>query len=463
MINLGWHVFGLRIMVEFLPFNTISDHSAMLVSTVDSSPLKARSFKFLNLWMMHPNFLRMIRENWNSSVFGTKQFILCMKLKQLKGPLKSMHSGNFSHIVDRVKAAHQNYSEIMDLLMHNPDSESLKARAKDGRKQVNFLLEAENQFYQQKIKVKHITQADRNSKYFHALMRKKNASSFIPALVKADGTITTSQEEFIKDFLDYYKTLLGSDSTVSHTTKRVFEAGPVLTEEDCAALIEPIDDVIIKEALFHIGDDKAPGPDGFSATFFKENWDIIKHDFLGVVHEFFQNGKILKQLNHAAISLISKTKHQPIAADFRPISCCNVVYKTISRILATRMAKILSQIVDKAQAAFIEDRCMADNMFLAQQLVKSYGRSTATPRCMMMPDIRKAFDTISWNFLRNMMQGLFFPKRFTDWVMECISSTMYSISYNGSLHGFFPGKRGIRQGTPFHLTSLLWPWNTLRA
>lgn len=98
--------------------------------------------------------------------------------------------------------------------------------------------------------------------------------------------------------------------------------------------------------------------------------------FLQAVKEFFKNGKLLKQLNHAAIALIPKTKHAPEAKDFRPISCCNVICKTIIKIIAKRLAGVIPKIIDPAQNAFLEYRLMNDNIQLAQQLIRRYGRKT---------------------------------------------------------------------------------------
>lgn len=66
----------------------------------------------------------------------------------------------------------------------------------------------------------------------------------------------------------------------------------------------------------------------------------------------------------------------------------------------------------------------------------------------MKVDIQKAFDTVDWSFLREVLIGLGFPMIFVAWIMECVSTASYSISINGGLHGFFTGRRGLRQGDP---------------
>ena len=164
--------------------------------------------------------------------------------------------------------------------------------------------------------------------------------------------------------------------------------------------------------------------------------------------EFFSSGQILRQINHSVLALIPKSKEADRVEDFRPIACCNVIYKVISKIIAIRLAPTLSNIVDPAQSAFIQNRSMIDNIFLLQELLRQYGRKRASPRCILNVDLRKAFDSIEWDFLCEMLSALHFPPRFIGWIMECISTTTYSVSYNGSMHGFFKGKRGLRQGDP---------------
>jgi len=86
-------------------------------------------------------------------------------------------------------------------------------------------------------------------------------------------------------------------------------------------------------------------------------------DFCLDIRDFFATGDLLRQIYHSIIALIPKSAHVSSATDFRPISCCNVIYKVISKILSTRLAAALAGIVSPVQNAFLGGRMIADNIF----------------------------------------------------------------------------------------------------
>lgn len=65
---------------------------------------------------------------------------------------------------------------------------------------------------------------------------------------------------------------------------------------------------------------------------------------------------------------------------------------------------------------------------------------------MLKIDIRKAFDTVNWDFVLKLLEAQGYPTIFITWIRECITSPRFSISINGDLAGFFAGKKGLRQG-----------------
>jgi len=241
---------------------------------------------------------------------------------------------------------------------------------------------------------------------------------------------------------------LGEESACRQIDDSVLNAGPKVSADQARSLINSVSRQEIKEALFDIGDDKSPGPDGFTSYFFKKSWHIVGDHFCEAIDEFFRTSSLLKQVNHTAVVLIPKSTHSSSVHDFRPISCCNVTYKVISKILANRLAPLLSSLVDQAQSAFIQGRNMVDNIHLAQELLSKYNRKRVSPRWLAKVDIRKAYDSVCWKFMKEVLAGLGFPSTFIGWVMECISSTSFSLLINGNLCGFFKGKRGLRQGDP---------------
>ncbi|KAJ0024645.1 hypothetical protein Pint_08106 [Pistacia integerrima] len=121
----------------------------------------------------------------------------------------------------------------------------------------------------------------------------------------------------------------------------------------------------VRKARFDIGDDKAPGPDGYSAKFFKESKGIIGEETFKAIIDFFNNGRLLKEVNATVIALVSKVEVPLRVSDFKPISCCNVLYKCISKIIANRIVGCLVDLVDESQTAFMPRRWISDNVLLA--------------------------------------------------------------------------------------------------
>lgn len=148
--------------------------------------------------------------------------------------------------------------------------------------------------------------------------------------------------------------------------------------------------------------DKSPGLDGYSALFFRVAWDIVKSDFVAAVNFFFESSFMPRGINSTIITVVSKRKNINALADFRPISCCNVVYKCISKFLANRLQTILPVIISGSQSAFVCGRSISDSIFLSQELVQGYGRSIITSRCALKIDLQKAFDTVNWGFVKAM-------------------------------------------------------------
>nr|GEV57413.1 RNA-directed DNA polymerase, eukaryota, reverse transcriptase zinc-binding domain protein [Tanacetum cinerariifolium] len=160
------------------------------------------------------------------------------------------------------------------------------------------------------------------------------------------------------------------------------------------------------------------------------------------------SGKLLKELNSTVISLIPKTLNHLKVTDYRPITCCNMVYKCISKVINGRIKKVLGKLVNINQSAFVASRQIQDNILLTQELLKGYDRKEGPSRVDFKIDIQKPYETINWSFLELILTHFGFHEKLIKWIMICVKTTSFTINVNGKLCGFFKGGRGLRQGDP---------------
>ncbi|XP_010693318.1 uncharacterized protein LOC104906280 [Beta vulgaris subsp. vulgaris] len=154
-------------------------------------------------------------------------------------------------------------------------------------------------------------------------------------------------------------------------------------------------------------------PDSFGGHFFKDTWEVIGGNVVEAVLDFFTSKRMLKELNATVITLVPKIKCPTKVNDFRPIACCNTPYKCITKVICGRLRQHLPDIVAENQGGFVHGRYIIHNVTVVQDLVKKYSRKNASPSCMIKMDLQKAYDTVDWHFLKEMLHQLEFPEDLT--------------------------------------------------
>ncbi|WZZ88076.1 hypothetical protein YC2023_116655 [Brassica napus] len=236
-----------------------------------------------------------------------------------------------------------------------------------------------------------------------------------------------------------------------HRCKSLMKSfSPIIASDMNNALIRIPDKLEIKKAVFSIHPDKAPGPDGFSASFYQTYWDIIGDDVTTEVGNFFNTSTLDGRYNETHVRLIPKTRGAKKVADYRPIALCSTHYKIIAKFLTNRLQPVLQTIISKNQSTFVKGRAISDNVLITHEVLHYLQTSGAQVRCAMAvkTDMSKAYDRIEWSFLARVLERLGFHPTWTSWIMECIQSVSYSILVNGAAQGRVIPSRGIRQGDP---------------
>ena len=119
--------------------------------------------------------------------------------------------------------------------------------------------------------------------------------------------------------------------------------------------------------------------------------------------------------------------------------------KIASKLLTARLKPRMGELVQVNQSAFIKGRCLHDNFLLVRQMARSMHRRKAKGVLLKL-DITKAFDSLAWPFLFEVLRAKGFSERWISWVATLLTTASSRVIVNDCAGDKFMHAKGLRQG-----------------
>nr|XP_027108979.1 uncharacterized protein LOC113728817 [Coffea arabica] len=422
-----------------------SDHAPLKISFKERSDHTPRPFRFLNVWTTKSELLEVIRYAWNQDVSGPPLRVLSSKLLATRRAIQTWNKQHFGNVFDAVRSAEmgvQRAEEAMDQYA----SEECQVELSKAQAELRHALSIEEQFWSQKARVKWLKHGDRNSRYFHAVVRQRRAQGMIHRIKKSNGVWVDKNDDIATEAITYFSDLFTCSLESSSDLRYLIPS--IISEEDNEKLEEVPSIEEVYRVVRSMDGDSAAGPDGFTGKFFTFAWEVVAQDVYNAILSFFCGAELPRFITSTSIVLIPKMPNPQDFSQYRPISLCNFFNKLLSRILADRIAYVLPKIISPQQTGFVKRRNITDNFLLAQEIVSGIGKKNRGGNVVMKLDMSKAYDRVAWDHIIDVLRRFGFGEIFIDLVWRLISNVWFSVILNGASHGFFKSTRGLRQGDP---------------
>lgn len=243
----------------------------------------------------------------------------------------------------------------------------------------------------QKSRTRWALEGDENNKFSHGLINIHQRSQRINGL-KDNGFWISDPDQIkqvaVKHFSERFSEPIRSRPKFNSPKFRKLLPSTAILLEEPFTLEE------IKSAIWSCGSDRAPGPDGFSFAMLKRHWDTIGSDFYFALKHFEATGCIEKGCNSSFISLVPKIQDPITISDFLPISLIGCLYKTISKVLAERLKKVVHLVVSHVQTTFIKKPFILDGPLILNEVI-AWLRKSKKKAFVFKVDFEKAFDSLS--------------------------------------------------------------------
>ncbi|XP_026396889.1 uncharacterized protein LOC113291584 [Papaver somniferum] len=422
-----------------------SDHSPLFGFAFENPRTARVPFRIQKTWLFHPGFMKLVEDSWSVYLNGAPPFVFTSKLKRLKGVLKIWNKTIFGDVQFRLKQAKLKIETENDLLDYDPADELQFLRVADAKKEVDNVRTELAIMLKMKSRVTWLEDGDQNTHFFHNNIHMRRSQNTISELKIVNDTTLFLQDE-IKDYIvnHYQAKFNGGDVHIDPVLFDIEHESISATESAYMDAIPSLEEV--KMAVFDLEADSAPGPDGFTGSFYRQCWDIVSRDIFNAIANCWSMRKIPNDINSSFIVLIPKNSRSDAIKDYRPIGLSNFFFKIITNIMATRLGTVLNKLISEEKFAFMKGRNIHENIALASELINGIDTERKHGNVGLKLDISQAFDMVSWDFIDEVFRQYGFSDSWCKWVLNILSSARISVMLNGCPEGYFSITRGLRQG-----------------
>ncbi|GJS55968.1 RNA-directed DNA polymerase, eukaryota [Tanacetum coccineum] len=388
----------------------------------------------------------MVSETWNNIDLddNNKMVRFKKKLQILKKEIRSWVNDCKKNQSGRLVDLRSKLCHIDKVIDQGGVNDDILLTRLDLLKKLHDIKSSDARDYMQKAKIQWAIEGDENSNFFHGIINRKRANLAIKG-VMVDGEWVDDpcrvKEEFRLHFANRFRAPAANRCKLNYTFPNR------LSSDQLDMLESPISRDEVRNAVWGCGENKSPGPDGFTFEFFRKFWDTLGSDFCAAVEWFFDHSSFSRGCNSSFIALIPKNHDPKFVNDYRPISLIGSLYKVVTKILATRLSSIISGLISDVQTAFLPNRQILDGPFIINELL-SWCKHKKQQAMVFKVDFAKAYDSIRWDFLEDVLRAFGFGSKWCSWIRGCLHSGMASVLLNGSPTSEFQFHCGLKQGDP---------------
>ncbi|XP_019184779.1 PREDICTED: uncharacterized protein LOC109179736 [Ipomoea nil] len=419
-----------------------SDHSALFLSiheTVPNTRGGRRGFRFEMAWVYDEGCRGVVERSWEEGRSEGIQDCIAYCGNQL-----SKWGG------DRYHKFGEKIMFLRKQQLHLRGRTDLTSLAEFQRLEetLSNMEIQEDTYWRQRAKQHWLKNADANTKFYHMYASHRKKKNTIYKLMNDNGDWMEG-DNMNTIILEYFSQIFSSGDPIDGNDL-FSEISPRVTQTQNDQLLRPFVITEVRDALFAMAPDKAPGPDGMNPGFYQHFWDVVGNDISAFILNCLNNQIFPADLNNTDVVLIPKKKSPEVVADFRPIALSNVIYRIMAKMITQRMKPLMENIISNSQSAFIPDRLITDNILVAAEVGHYLNRKQcgAVGWGALKLDMAKAYDRMEWPFLRGMLIALGFDDRWIDLIMLCVTTVSYNFMINGSRSTPITPTRGLRQGDP---------------